>query len=134
MGWFSRKRHGRFPADMMARLEMMGRFQLDPARSDVDPTELSFRCFLPFYDDAVQDPEGFLADLRAFVADDDGGFATYGAARLTTECLGLDCRLPDALALIDGGIAFKRDRGFPLESLAMFELQRWRETHGDERW
>jgi hypothetical protein len=119
---------------MMRRLDMLGRFEVDHRGAGVDAAAIGSECIVPFFDDAQSDRDGFLADLRALVEGDTGGFATYGASRLVFELIGHDCRTPDALALIDGGIAFKRARGLPSAMLTGYEMQRWHEVNGLGSW
>ena len=106
-------------------LELLGRYEFDPMTSGLDGGEIATRCVVPFLEDAQADPDGFLADLRALVAADRGGFATFGAARLVWELFSRKAlRLPAAWPLIDAGIEFKRARGLPALSLTGFEQQR----------
>jgi hypothetical protein len=91
-------------------------------------------CISPFRPAADADPESFLAGLRALVAGDTSGFATYGAYRVSAELLGFDNRSADALALLDDAIEFKRARGLPSARLTGYEWARWREKHGPGTW
>jgi hypothetical protein len=134
MSWFSRKRKTRFPADMLHRLEALGRFHMNSESSGIDSTYTWEECILPFREIAKADPEGFLIRLRALVADDTGGFATYGAYRLYDETIGHTYRSATALAIMDDAIAFKRARGLPSASLTGFEWARWCEQHSAESW
>jgi hypothetical protein len=134
MGWFSRKARSRFPADMKRRLELLGRFELDPQGSGVDAAEIYPNCIEPFARDMSDDRDGFLAELRAFVADDEGGIATYGASCLVVELAGTSVRTPDALALLDSAIEFKRVRRMPSDRLKGYEWERWLEVNEPETW
>lgn len=110
---------------MIERLDRFGRFQLDYFHSGIDSSDLYRDCVVPFLEDARSDQEAFLTDLRALTADDPGGFATYGAARLVWELLDSKCiEIPAALPLIDAGIDFKRARGLPSASLTGYEVNR----------
>jgi len=114
---------------MRQRLEVFGRHQLDPIGSGVK-TDVYTSCVVPFVDyiDASEaEQEDFLRELRTVVAADQGGFATYGAARLAWELFGeAALRLPAALPLIDGGIEFKLARGIPpAMTLTGYELRRF---------
>lgn len=131
MGLFGRRR--RFPGDMVERLELLGRYEMDHWSSGLDGGDLAQRCIIPFLDDARDDPEGFTADLRDVVKGDQGGFATYGASRLVFELLS-GYRTPGALALLDAAIAFKRTLGMSTAHLNGFEMERWRTTHGGQPW
>ena len=131
---FSRKRRSRFPGDMMRRLEILGRFEMDPITSGIDAGRVYSECMVPFSADATADPDGFLSDLRALVAGDTGGFARYGASRLVLELLGPHLRTDDALALLDGAIAFKRERGLASAHLTGYEWKRWLEANGPGTW
>jgi hypothetical protein len=133
MGWLRRKPRSRFPADMLRRLELLGRCEMDYTGSGVDVREIP-AFIVSSYNDSQADPEGFLADLRAVVADDTGGFATYGASCLVFEMFGSQVRYEDALALLDGGIAFKRERGLPSMFLKGYEWVRWQEVNGSDTW
>jgi hypothetical protein len=126
-------RRARFPRDMLRRLEILGRFEMDPVGSGIDANQVS-QCVMPFYEDAKADPDGFLADLRVLSASDASGFARYGASRLVFELLGHEARTDDALAMLDAAIAFKRERGLPSIRLTGYELARWEEVHGPGTW
>lgn len=137
MRWFPRETPARsadgdaparFPGDMLQRLEQFGRHQFSPYSGVT--SDVFTRCVVPFVDYVnadEADQEAFLRDLRAVVAGDQGGFATYGAASLTWELFGeKSLRLPAALPLIDAGIAFKLARGLPPALiLTGYELQRF---------
>jgi len=131
-GLFGRRR-SRFPPDMLDRLELLGRFELDPMNYSGDAGEVGTRCVVPFYRDSQDDPDGFLADLRAIVAHDTGGFATYGASCLVWDMFS-DFRTLDALALLDAAIAFKRAFGMPADRLRGYEMERWNDQHGPGSW
>ncbi|GAA3934113.1 hypothetical protein [Actinoplanes auranticolor] len=126
MALFRRSR-SRFPADMPRWLETFGRYTFD-LHSGIDDGEMWSR-IATFHEMARSDRDGFLTDLRAVVADDRGGFATFGAARVVWELFGGDAlHLPAALPIIDAGIAFKRARGLPTGALTGYEMQRLRQT------
>jgi hypothetical protein len=98
---------------------------LDPQNSGIDGGVVVTTCIAPFYEDSQADREGFLTDLLAAIAHDQGGFATFGAARLVWELYGGDClRIPAALPLVDAGIEFKRLRGLPTAMLTGYEMER----------
>ena len=125
MRWFSRAKASRFPADMLQRLDRFGRYELDPQDSGVDSSDIWTGTVAPFWPQVRADRDGFLNDLTALVADDSGGFATYGAARLVWELCGEDAvTTPAAWPLVEAGIAFKRDRGLPTAALTGYEM-RW---------
>jgi hypothetical protein len=118
-----------FPSDMRQRLELFGRYQLDPMRSGIRG-DVFTTCVVPYVDYIKADEaeqEAFLRDLRTVVAADRGGFATYGAASLAWELFGDKVlRLPAALPLIDAGIEFKLARGLPpAQILTGYELRRF---------
>jgi hypothetical protein len=96
---------------MPQRLELLGRYSLDPFTSGgIDASEIG-DCVAPFLQDALADPDGFLTNLHTLIAADRGGFATFGAARLVWELYGDQAlRTPAAWPLIDAGIDFKRAR------------------------
>lgn len=120
---------------MLLRLEKLGRLEMDHRTSGLDGTEVTEGCIIPFLNDAQSDPNGFFADLRAIVAGDAGGFATFGASRLVFELLlQPDRDIPDALALVDAAIAFKRARGLPWIRASGYESARWAQTHPGEPW
>lgn len=119
---------------MLQRLELLGRLQLDGTGSGIDASTVYPSCLAPFWEDSQADPKGFLADLRAVVATDTGGFATYGASCLVWEFFSAKIREEDALALFDGGIAFKRERGLPSAFLTGYEWTRWLENHRGDEW
>ncbi|MEU4252934.1 hypothetical protein AB0F15_36590 [Amycolatopsis sp. NPDC026612] len=134
MAWFSRKTRSRLPADLARRLELLGRFEFDVRGSGVDSGEIFPTCIQPFLEFAEQDLNGFVAELRAGVAGDGTGFATYGAYCLVVELAGTDVRTPDALALLDAAIEVKRARHLPQTMLKGYELFRWNEVHGFGTW
>lgn len=119
---------------MLQRLELLGRFGLDPMGSGIDPTVIWERCTAPFLHDARHDRDGFLADLRVLVAGDNAGFPSLGASCLFFDIVEQPCRTEDALAIIDGAIAFKRARGLPSACLTGYELSRWMDVHGPGTW
>lgn len=126
--WFHRSR---FPGDMLRRLDVLGRFEFDSRRSGIGDSSMIWDgCQAPFLDDLTNDRERFLADLRALVAGDTTGFVAYGASRLVTNLIGYEYRSDDALALLDGAIAFKRARGLPRGRYNDYEWRRWLETGG----
>ncbi len=105
-------------------LEIFGRYSLDYHRSGIDNDGMWQRVG-PLYEYSSSDPEGFLAELKAVVAGDQGGFATFGAARLVWELFGGDSlRTASALPLIDAGIQFIRARGVSGLMLTGYEKQR----------
>lgn len=113
----------RFPADMLRWLELFGRYSFDPIHSGVDASVNDRLGSL--YEYATGDREGFLTELRSIVAADQGGFATYGAARLVWEMFSADVlRIPAALPLVDAGIRFKLARGLPTALLTGYEMDR----------
>ncbi len=134
MTWFGRKTRSRLPADMVRRLGMLGRFEFDARGSGVDASDIFPTCIQPFLEFARQDLDGFVAELRASVAGDGSGFATYGASCLVVELAGTDVRTPDALALLDAAIEVKRARHLPQIMLKGYELFRWNEVHGIGTW
>lgn len=119
---------------MLRRLELLGRFEMDPIGSDVDSGVVYPECVAPFYEAAKADPYGFVAQLHEVVVVDRGGFATYGASRLVFELLGPEFRSDESLALLDRAIAFKRERGLPTFGLTGYELNRWLDVHGPGSW
>lgn len=127
----------RFPIDFLQQLALFGRYELDPHGSGVDGNEVTHTCIIPFVDMIQADEaeqESFLRDLHALVAGDQGGFATYGAARLAWQLFSDKAlQLPAALPLIDAGIAFKLARGVPPGMiLTGYEMQRfhwWLDQH-----
>lgn len=132
--WFSRKRKAYFPSDMLRRLEALGRFHMDTQSSGVDSIYAWDVCILPFREIARSDPEGFLTQLRSLVAENTGGFATYGAYCLYVETIGHEFRSPTALAIMDDAIAVKHARRLPTASLTQYEWSRWLEQHSAESW
>ncbi|WP_410571291.1 hypothetical protein [Amycolatopsis sp. cmx-4-61] len=134
MAWFSRRTQSRLPADTARRLELLGRFEFDVRGSGIASADIFPTCIQPFLGFARQDLAGFAAELRAAVAGDDTGFATYGASCLIFELAGTDVRNPDALALLDAAIEVKRARHLPQIMLKGYELFRWNEVHGVGTW
>lgn len=123
MGLFNRVPRSRFPADMLRWLERFGRYSFDVQRSGIDDD--MWNRLGPLHEYATSDQAGFLADLRALVEKDQGGFAMFGASRLVWEMFSGDClRIPAALPLVDAGIEFKRSRGLPTAMLTGYEMER----------
>ncbi|GIF77863.1 hypothetical protein [Asanoa siamensis] len=121
---FRRDRRPRLPDDMPRWLERFGRHSFDVTRSGIDGGDMWDRIG-SLHGWATSDRDGFLTALRAVVAGDQGGFATFGAARLVWEMYGCEClRIPGALPLIDAGIEFKRSRGLPTAMMTGYEMQR----------
>lgn len=124
MAMFRRTPRSPFPVDMLRWLEIFGRYSFDRQRSGIDGSDMWSRLG-PLHEYATNDREGFLTGLRAVVAEDRGGFATFGAACVVWELCGGDAlRIPTALPLIDAGIEFKRSRGLPTMMLTGYEMQR----------
>ncbi|HZN74174.1 MAG TPA: hypothetical protein VFC00_21100 [Micromonosporaceae bacterium] len=109
---------------MLRWLEIFGRYSLDMQHSGIDGGDMWERLG-PLHEYATSDRAGFLAELQAVVAGDQGGFATFGAARLVWEMYSGDSlHIPAALPLIDAGIEFKCSRGLPTMMLTGYEMQR----------
>lgn len=133
MGLFRRTPRSRFPADMRQWLEIFGRYSFDSFHSRVDGGDMWNRMG-PLLEYATADREGFLAELRAVVAGDEGGFVTFGAARLVWEMYSSEClRIPSALPLIDAGIDFKLSRGLPGMTFTGYENERLAQLRGQGR-
>jgi hypothetical protein len=105
MAWLSRNRNtkSRFPPDTLRRLAVLGRFEIDHVTSGIEPSDVWASCIVPFGEDAIANPEGFITELRDVLDGETGGFATYGATRLISELLDWKVRTPEALALLDAG-------------------------------
>ena len=124
MGLFRRSPGSRLPADTLRWLETFGRYSFDMQHSGIDGGDMWNRLG-PLHEYATSDREGFLAELRAVVAGDQGGFATFGASRVVWEMYsGEALKIPAALPLIDAGIDFKLSRGLPTAMLTGYEMQR----------
>jgi hypothetical protein len=110
-------------------LELYGRYQFDVLHSGLGGREIDDQ-IVPLYQYATSDPESFLSEQRAVVREDEGGFATFGAARLVWDMYAEDSlRDPRALPLIDAGIEFKRARDLPSWSLTPYEMERLQQIH-----
>lgn len=110
---------------MLQLLELFGRAELDIANSGLDTRDFIRRVLVAYYEDSQSDQDGFLADLRAVVAGEQGGFATYGAARLVWEYYSeQSLRIPGAVLLIDAGIDFKIARSLPGAMFTPYEQRR----------
>jgi hypothetical protein len=110
---------------MVRWLELFGRYSFDVQHSGIDGDDM-WRRFGPLHEYATSDRDGFLAELHGVVAGDQGGFATFGAARLVWEMYSGDClHIPAALSLIDAGIEFKLARGLPTFMLTGYEMERF---------
>jgi hypothetical protein len=117
---------------MKWRMEQFGRYEFDPQGSGINDIDIWSQYMGPFYEYATADPDGFLTELRAVVADDRGGFATFGAARLVWEMFSDRClQIPGALPLVDAGIDFKIARGLDGLRMTGYEQQRLHER-GDQ--
>jgi len=96
---------------MLAELERFGRYSLDSFSSGVDVSKF-WEIMGPMVRDFNANPDVYISELDAVIANDKGGFATFGAARLMFEVFGSEClSVPAALPLIDAGIEFKAARG-----------------------
>ncbi|GAA1655645.1 hypothetical protein GCM10009679_71120 [Saccharothrix algeriensis] len=123
MAWFKRRR--RLPADMLQRLEMLGRFTLGRQESRIDSGEVWRRCLAPFLDEARADPDGFFGELGELLRGDAGGFAALGAGQLAWEALSDESLTNPAVApFVDAGIDFKLARGLTRYDLAPYEVGR----------
>ncbi|MGI5239767.1 hypothetical protein [Dactylosporangium sp. CA-139066] len=116
---------------MAGWLEKFGRYTLGPFDSRVDGMEVVTR-FDELRDYATADPDGFLAELQAVIAGDDGGFATYGAACLVWQMLDYCLWRPAALPLLDAGLDFKLDRGLRPEMFSADERTRLAERRAQQ--
>ncbi|MET8195516.1 hypothetical protein ABZU22_17035 [Micromonospora sp. NPDC005222] len=120
-----------FPDDMVRWLDLFGRYSFDVHGSGIDDSSMWERVG-SLYRYATSDREGFLAALGDLVADDQGGFATFGAARLVWEMFSGDAlTMPAALPLIDAGIAFQAARGLPVALLTGYEQQRLQQIRAE---
>jgi hypothetical protein len=125
MGIFRRSPRSLFPADMVRWLDRFGRYTLDPASADMDSSRMAELMPL-FLEYAQGDRERFLAELRDVVAGDEGGFATYGAARLVFDMFDAEMlTIPSALPLVDGGIRFLLARGVEPAMMNYYEMERF---------
>ena len=136
VAWFSRRGGPRFPSDALARLELYGRFEMDPQGCGVEASHVWEHCMRPFVlDSGSSDRDAILVALHAVVAGDRSGFATYGASCLAWElCTGDILEIPAALPLIDAGIAFKLDRGLSHVHLKGYEMERLCVLEGRDRY
>jgi hypothetical protein len=126
MGIFRRGPRPIFPPGMSRWLDQFGRYSADPSHRGRE--ELKEEEMLPYcYERATADPDRFLAELEALVANDEGGFATYGAARLAFEMFGGSemLTMPAALPLLDAGIDFQLARGKAPAMLRGYEFERF---------
>lgn len=128
-GWFRRTSRSPFPADMLQRLDRLGRCKIDMMNSGVDWSEVLNNCIAPFHPQAVADPDRFLSSLLHVIEKESGGFATYGAASLMYELASESIHSDAGTTLVDLAIRFKRQRGLPVGSFTGYELQRWYETN-----
>ena len=123
-------RTGPFPADMLQRMDLFGRYEFDVFDNGIEGDEIGLYCVGPFLEFAQADPDGFLIALRSVVRGHEDSFATYGAARLVWELLGMDgVRRPTALPLVDAGIDFKVARDLPVLRFAPYEMSRIEERN-----
>lgn len=121
------------PCDLVARMELVGRFEVDCQSSGVDAGQVWITGIAPFRQAAVHDPQGFMRGLRELLLHL-GGYAAYGAACCIAELLGYDQQNSDYLALLDAGIEFKRELGLSHTHLKGYEWSRWLRTHGADAW
>ncbi|MFC0037159.1 hypothetical protein [Actinomadura rayongensis] len=133
MRWSRRKSASRARADLLRRLELLGRFEMDPPGSGIDSTEVIQTSIAPFTG-YVDDPKALAEMLSGAVEGERSGFATYGASCLIVELAGSDFRTADSLAVLDAAIMFKRERGLPSARLKGYEWKRWLEVNGPDTW
>lgn len=127
-GWFRRKPTSPFPADMLQRLDRLGRCSLDIMDCGIDCGEVAKNCVVVFYERAMADPDRFLSDLLRLIEGEPSGFTTFGAANLMYELASDHVRSETGGALVDRAIDFKLSRGLPPGlSFNGYELERWRE-------
>lgn len=130
MGMFGKRRGSRLPADTVARMTKLGKFEMNPSESGIGGSELFGDCISPYTSHADQDPAGFVADLHGQVISH-GGLAAFGASRLVVELLqhSMDDD-QNYLDLLDAGLDYKRGLGLPSAFLNEYEMRRWNSVHG----
>jgi hypothetical protein len=123
----------RLPGDVVRRMAVLGRFEMDPENSDVGGMEIYDTCIEPFTAFVSQDPDDFIDELRT-VARKEKGLVAYGCACCVVEHLGRRTDNVAFLDILDLAIAYKRSLGLPSARLKDYELKRWVEVHGPGRW
>ena len=130
MGLFNGKRKSKFPADTLKRMEVFGRFEFD-CDSGIDNPDIYDESVAPYRADAKADPDRFFTELAAVIAGDEGGFATFGAARLVWEIFDRQAlTMPGALPIVDAGIDFMVARRLPTAHFNGYEHQRYLQRRG----
>jgi hypothetical protein len=110
---------------MRKLLDEFGRYYFNMGTSGISLSRTWQNLMYPLLQDAQTNRDGFLTDLQTVIADDNGGFATYGASRLVWDMFGSSCwNIPAALELIDGGIDFKLARNLPPGRFTGYEWRR----------
>lgn len=129
---FSRRDQGaaRLPRDVVPRMEQFGRFEFDPAGSELDGTVVWEVLQAPFLEFAQSEPDRFAAALAEAVLPA-GGFALYGAARTVWNLLGSDFRHPAYDTVRLAALEFFRAAGVPKNRLTAGDWQFWRRHRGD---
>ncbi|MDN3353858.1 hypothetical protein [Actinomadura sp. DC4] len=114
-------------------MTLLGRFEIDPEGSGIGGMEIYDECIEPFTVFAGQNPDDFIAEIRA-VALREKGIVAYGCACCVVEHLGRRNDNAAFLDILDLAIDYKRSLGLPRERFNDHELRRWAEVHGPGRW
>ncbi|MEV7994568.1 hypothetical protein AB0O67_22420 [Streptomyces sp. NPDC086077] len=125
-------RSARLPADTVPRMEKFGRFEFDPAGSDIDASDVWAELQQPFLEFAQADPHGFARALADAVLPA-GGFALFGAARTVWNLLGSDFTSSAYDAVRMGALEFFRANGVPDSRLSADDWRFW-QRYRDEPW
>ncbi|CAM5571671.1 MULTISPECIES: hypothetical protein [Streptomyces] len=125
-------RAAQLPGDVVSRMERFGRFEFDPAGTDIDASDVWGELQAPFLPFAQSDPEGFARALAKAVLPA-GGFALFGAARTVWNLVGSDFSSPAHDAVRMAALEFFRANGVPSDRLPSDDLRFWQE-HRSEPW
>lgn len=120
----------RLPDDVVTRMERFGRFEFDPAGTDIDASDVWGELQAPFLPFAQSDPEGFTRALAEAVLPA-GGFALFGAARTVWNLVGSDFSSPAHDAVRMAALEFFRDNGVPSGRLSADDRRFWQENRSE---
>ncbi len=130
----SQQPRGSLPNNIVASMEMFGRFEFDPQGTGVGRgidigqigmIEPQF-CLL-----AQNDPAAFVTALSETVLPV-GGWAVYGASRLIRSLLGFDYSDPAADAIRMAGLQWMRDNNVPPMRIAEVDWEFWLNNGGKD--
>ena len=129
LGLFGKKKSP-LPADIVQRMERLGRHEYDPMNSPDDASEVFQYCLSPLLEIARTQPDLFVTSL-ADACIPVGGWAVYGAQSAVADLVGLDPRGVDGGRLLDAAIEFLREHYVPPVRVPTYMWHRFLDNGGD---